>query len=204
MKPIKKKGLYYFILQEDSSKFNFGDESVAYKQSLLNQLMEGDLPAIIDFFRPMGMYCYNVASDISHRMVDARHFQTGFKVKSIEEVISLTPYQNSVKFTIGSSIKKKEDKKYLIGIEIAMDHLNKQFESECKNKPWYKLSFDDIENVGAMKPIIRDFHHSDYNKGIGFSEMIINSKFLGHAGNSNDVHRYSFDDNFKYYTLLCN
>lgn len=202
MKPIKDKSLYYFILQDESSSmFSMETSEKSYK---LRGLKENDLEAVMDFFKPQSIHHY-VGEDglFKHRMISAMHYKAKFKVKYLEEVIDHVSYQNSVKFTIGSSVIKKENTKYLVGIDINMEELDRQFKRILEGRPWYNISFEDFQRVGTIGNVLRNISDPLYNTGFGFSQTIIESDFLGHAGNRDDVHRYSYDDNFKYYTLLC-
>lgn len=204
MQPIKDKSLYYFILDKDGDDSGFHIGSGFYeKKSLIESLKESDKHAIMEFFRPPENQFFLEDAKMTQKLIDSQRFQVPLKVKYIEKVINLRGYQNSVKFTIGSSIKREESEKYLVGVDIDIESFDKQVDRIKSNSPWYKLSFDDFDKVGRFMPVRRYMDWMSENKyGFVFPETTVNSKFLGHAGNWQDVNHFSYDDHFKYYILL--
>jgi hypothetical protein len=204
MQPIKDKSLYYFILDKNGNDSDFNIGSGFYeKKSLMESLKKSDKHAILEFFRPPENHLSMEGPKINQNLIDSQRFQVPIKVEYIEKVINLRGYQNSVEFTIGSSMRMQESEKYLVGINIEMESLDKQINRIKEGRAWYKLSFDDFDRVGRFMPVRRyiDWMSADRYE-FPFSESVIDTKFLGHAGNYKDVKHFSYDDHFKYYTII--
>ena len=204
MQPIKDKNLHYFILEDNSEGFFGTINELHEKKSILDGLKRDQLHGILDFFKPQSIYPYLEDGTLRQGSISSQHFKAPFKVKYIEEVISLRGYQNSVEFTIGSSKRKKESKKYLVGIEINLDSLEHQFKRIQKNCPWYNIGFDDFSKIDSIEGYGGYMNWVAKEKySFPFPAIRIDSKILEHAGNTVGVKDYSYDDLFKYYTLLC-
>ncbi len=215
MQPIKDKSLHYFILEEKPNVFSHSTGGFHKNKHILESLKKDDLDAIIDFFIPQHMMIiephssFNNSSSCITKALTSQHFHTPFKVKYMEPVINCTGYQHSVRFTLGNARSiNKEPEKYLVGIEIHLDYLDEQIKRIQENMPWYKLSFNDftkIENIQGHRHYFRTFDSFGCKTySFCFPKTFIDADIIGHAGNKTDVNHFSFDDNFKYYTLLCN
>jgi len=204
MQPIKDKSLHYFILEDNSNEFSYSTVGFHEKQAILSGLKRDQLYGIIDFFRPHDIHHLFEDGRLSQKNISPQHFKVPFKVKYMEEVINIRGYQHSVEFTIGSSKRSKESKKYLIGIELHLESLDVQINMIKQTCPWYDIGFKDLGEIGVIEGYRRHMSFDSKERyTFSFPTIRLDAKILAHAGNTKDVCDFSYDDLYKYYTLLC-
>jgi len=200
MKPIKNKDWFYFILREKND-FGFDYEtSLRSKVLYLNKFKDSEEYVILDLFMPQSIHHFPARGIIDSIALGATHYQLPIKIMYLEEVIDHTCYQNSVQFTLGSSTIKREEKKYLVGILINKEHAEETFNRNITHHT-YKITMDDFDKVGLIMNIPKRDALGYFNEPK--MSLNIGSEFLGHAKNRWDVEHFSYDEHFKYYTLLC-
>ena len=202
MTPTKEQDLLYFIIEGDERRSVF-DLDIDGKINLLNHIKDKGDQTIIELFNPEITHFYEKEKIMQSMRLCANRIRVYSKIICIEKVIQKTKYQNSVEFTIGSSSKTKVRDKYMVTVNVDMKNALKQCNSNSMIEKGIKINPADF-SITAISSVINIIGEpSAYSTYSNFN-FEINTKFLGQSNNHLDVENFSYDEYFKYYTLICN
>jgi hypothetical protein len=225
MNPIKDKSLLYFVIEDEVlKKFNTYSQNGNYSMSCYDRDM--DFSSVIhllnafkneelsDLFIKIGPRDYRTKL---YGWVDCSSGKAEYKtdlmkgdysvilpvkIVSVEEVKSLHPYAGSVDFTIGTSTRKKENKKVLVGVYFDWSQSDEQIKTFNKNNVGIELKTEELYIVDAIFQKMK-YDPLGYMSGHSYGGFHLEVPFLGNGIFSGmDVSDYTYDELYKYYTLL--
>lgn len=222
MQPIKDKSLHYFIIEDKgfSKKFQsykeygmgYDDNSTFSSVVHLLKLFKKD--ELDELFIQLGprehkSRIYQWLDTSGERPEFKQGHMNGdyavklpIKVKYVEEVKYLKPYAGSVEFTIGSSKRKEESSFVLVGVDIDWSHADKQIERFNELNKGLEMKLDELFMVDAVFQKAHLSPIGDYTRfshgGFYLEEPILGKGYM----KGRDVRNYTYDDLYKYYTLL--
>ena len=226
MQPIKDKSLHYFVIEDEgfSKRFySYSERSYSLIKDLYDDNSFSSVVHLLKFFKdnelddlfikfapkdPLPKH-YNFMEEVDGKVEMKRGYMQGeqavkipVKIKFIEEVKHLQPYAGSVDFTIGSSKRRKENDRVLVGVEFNLEDANEQVERFNENNRGIEMKLDEMIVVNAI------FQKQYYNPLGDMSKFsrggfVLDIPLLGHdIFKYKEVKDYTYDELYKYYTLL--
>jgi hypothetical protein len=185
MRPKREDGLHYFIISESEEEGYTGGDMWG-KKSAIEQILKGNLYTTSKIrIRP-----HQYPEDGKWKQHGGQTWMGSFvNFISVEEVYDYYRYAGSMDFTIGSSERKKEPRKFLVTLSLDKHMLSR-----------YKIEQHHLDYL-----VIESLHFNYY--GTMQNSVNINAQLLHgkdrHGFSLNRLYHYSYDKHFKYYTLLC-
>lgn len=222
MQPTKDKSLHYFVIEDEGFSQTFhsysertsmygDDRSFSTVVHLLELFKKEDYD---DLFIKLGPREHR---NRYYKWIDTScgnaEFKQGFmqgdyavklpiKIKYVEKVKKLQPYAGSVDFTIGTSKRRGENDLVLVGVDIDWSSADEQTEKFNKLNKGLEMKLEELFIVDA---VFQKVNYSPIGSLANYSHggFCLEIPILGKGALSGmDVNNYTYDELYKYYTLL--
>ena len=193
MQPSRDKKLYYFIIEEFDNYRGFTVEADARQKAyFLGQAIEKGFNTTADVRLREQVLMHLLDGVPKNSTICSSTWRIPVLVKSVEKVINLRGYQHSVEFTIGTSKKVSEPIKYLVGVDFEPTRAQRIVDEISKPDKGIHIEFNWLQ-LDSINFSQDGFFNTPINTGCNFLESKDNRQM---------VKDFSYDDHFKYYTLL--
>lgn len=189
MKPKREDGLHYFIISESDQISYNGTMDVWGKKQVIDSIIKDGSYTSAEIKIKHHHYLEEEGGKMLSKIESRQSFRIPVDFVSIEEVYDLHRYAGSIDFTIGSSKRKEEEKKFLVAFKF-----DKHITSRYNFKQHH---FEYMVFVGIMSN-----NHGIVEGTITFNADLLYGK-SDYGFSTGKLGYFSYDKHFKYYTLLC-